>query len=211
MGDTLTITDNRTGKQYELPITDGTIRAADLRQIKVNEDEFGMMSYDPAFLNTANCRSRITFIDGDQGILAAHGDQGGGYALYVEDGRLFHVHNGYGTMTEVDCGPMVDGTSDVVLAVKAIGDLIWDTTVLVDGAAAAQTPGLAVLMAMAPFEGIDVGIDRRSPVSWLVYNRHGPFPYTGILHSVTYAPGELAPDAGPLWVDVLREAATKYE
>jgi citrate synthase len=69
MAETLTITDNRTGKQYEVPITDGTIRAMDLRQIKVEADEFGMMTYDPAFTNTAACRSRITFIDGDNGIL----------------------------------------------------------------------------------------------------------------------------------------------
>ncbi len=73
MADTLTITDNRTGKQYELPITDGTIRAIDLRQIKVTPDEFGMMTYDPAFTNTAACRSRITFIDGDKGILMYRG------------------------------------------------------------------------------------------------------------------------------------------
>ncbi len=73
MAETLTITDNRTGKQYEVPITDGTIRAIDLRQIKVEADEFGLMSYDPAFLNTANCRSRITFIDGDKGILRYRG------------------------------------------------------------------------------------------------------------------------------------------
>ena len=73
MADTLTITDNRTGKQYEVPITDGTIRAIDLRQIKVEADEFGMLSYDPAFLNTANCRSSITFIDGDKGILRYRG------------------------------------------------------------------------------------------------------------------------------------------
>ena len=73
MSDTLTITDNRTGKQYEIPIVDGTIRAIDLRQIKVVPDEFGMMSYDPAFLNTASCRSRITFIDGDRGILRYRG------------------------------------------------------------------------------------------------------------------------------------------
>jgi len=149
--------------------------------------------------------------DGHQGMLVAHGDQGGGYALYVEAGHLFHVHNGYGTMTEVDCGPMADGTSEVVLAVEAAGDLAWNTVVRVDGAAVAETLGLAVLMAMAPFEGIDVGIDRRSPVSWSVYERHGPFPYTGTLHSVTYLPGELAPDAGPLWVDVLRETAVRYE
>jgi len=69
MAETLTITDNRTGKQYEVPVTDGTIRAMDLRQIKVNPDDFGMMTYDPAFTNTAACRSKITFIDGDQGIL----------------------------------------------------------------------------------------------------------------------------------------------
>jgi citrate synthase len=73
MADTLTITDNRTGKQYEIPIQDGTIRALDLRQIKVTPDEFGMMTYDPAFMNTANCRSKITFIDGDQGILLYRG------------------------------------------------------------------------------------------------------------------------------------------
>ena len=73
MAETLTITDNRTGRQYDVPIQDGTIRAADLRQIKVNADEFGMMTYDPAFMNTAACRSRITFIDGDQGVLLHRG------------------------------------------------------------------------------------------------------------------------------------------
>src|ERR1700726_1766069 len=71
--DSLTITDNRNGKTYELPITDDTIRALDLRQIKVKEDEFGMMSYDPAFNNTALCRSKITYIDGDAGILRYRG------------------------------------------------------------------------------------------------------------------------------------------
>ena len=71
--DTLSITDNRTGQKYEVPVADGTIRAADLRQIKVVADEFGMMSYDPAFMNTASCKSRITFIDGDQGILLYRG------------------------------------------------------------------------------------------------------------------------------------------
>jgi citrate synthase len=72
-GDSLTITDNRTGEKYEIPITDGTVRAMDLRQIKVTEDEFGMMSYDPAFTNTASCRSAITFIDGEAGVLEHRG------------------------------------------------------------------------------------------------------------------------------------------
>jgi citrate synthase len=71
--DTLTITDNRTGQTYEVPITDGTIRAIDLRQIKSGADDFGLMTYDPAFMNTAACRSAITFIDGDKGILEYRG------------------------------------------------------------------------------------------------------------------------------------------
>ena len=71
--DSLTITDNRTGKTYEVPITDGTIRALDLRQIKASADDFGLMTYDPAFTNTASCKSRITFIDGDKGILNYRG------------------------------------------------------------------------------------------------------------------------------------------
>jgi citrate synthase len=71
--DTLTITDNRTGKSYEVPITDEVIKAIDLKQIKVKEDDFGLMTYDPAFLNTAACRSAITFIDGDKGILRYRG------------------------------------------------------------------------------------------------------------------------------------------
>jgi citrate synthase len=71
--ETLTITDNRTGKSYEVPISNGAIRAMDLRQIKVDTGDFGMMSYDPAFNNTASCISRITFIDGDQGILRYRG------------------------------------------------------------------------------------------------------------------------------------------
>jgi len=69
----LSITDNRTGKTYEIPIKNDTIRAIDLRQIKVNENDFGMISYDPAFTNTASCTSKITFIDGDKGILEYRG------------------------------------------------------------------------------------------------------------------------------------------
>ena len=71
--DTLTITDNRNGKSYEIPIQDGTIRAMDLRQIKISDDDFGLMSYDPAFMNTASCKSEITFIDGEKGILRYRG------------------------------------------------------------------------------------------------------------------------------------------
>jgi citrate synthase len=73
VADTLTIVDNRTGKKYELPVQDGTIRAMDLRQIKTGPDDFGLMTYDPAFMNTADCRSAITYIDGDKGVLLYRG------------------------------------------------------------------------------------------------------------------------------------------
>ncbi len=85
--DSLTITDNRTGKQYQLPIQNGTIKAMDLRQIKVSNDDFGLMTYDPAFMNTASCKSRITFIDGDKGILEYRGypiDQLAEKSTYLE-------------------------------------------------------------------------------------------------------------------------------
>jgi len=71
--DMLRVTDTRTGRSYELPIVDGAIRAVDLRQIKISDDDFGLLSYDPAFMNTASCRSAITFIDGDKGILRYRG------------------------------------------------------------------------------------------------------------------------------------------
>src|SRR5712691_1822640 len=86
-GNTLTITDNRTGKQYDVPIENGTIKAMDLRQIKTADDDFGLMTYDPAFMNTASCKSRITFIDGDKGILEYRGypiDQLAEQSTYLE-------------------------------------------------------------------------------------------------------------------------------
>src|SRR5271154_3315141 len=71
--DSLTITDNRTGQSYTLPVENGTIRALDLRKIKTGPEDFGLMTYDPAFTNTASCRSAITYIDGDKGILRYRG------------------------------------------------------------------------------------------------------------------------------------------
>ncbi len=88
---TLSITDNRTGKTYEVPIENDTIKTADLRQIKVNTNDFGLMGYDPAFMNTASCKSTITYIDGDAGILRYRGypiDQLAEKATYLETAYL---------------------------------------------------------------------------------------------------------------------------
>ncbi len=101
---TLTITDNRTGKQYEVPIEHDTIRAMDLRQIKVQNDDFGMMTYDPAFMNTASCVSRITYIDGDKGILRYRGypiEQLAEKSTYIETAYLL-IHGELPTKREYE-------------------------------------------------------------------------------------------------------------
>ncbi|MBM4192854.1 MAG: citrate synthase [Gemmatimonadetes bacterium] len=103
-GDHLEIKDSRTGKTYTVPITDGTIRTADLRQIKVKDADFGMMGYDPAFMNTASCRSSITYIDGDQGILRYRGypiEQLAEKASFLEVAWLLR-HGELPTQTEYD-------------------------------------------------------------------------------------------------------------
>src|SRR5262249_27996613 len=89
--ETLTITDNRTGKPYELPITNETIKATDLRQLRTDPADFGLMPYDPSYMNTASCKSRITFIDGDKGILEYRGypiDQLAEKASFLETAYL---------------------------------------------------------------------------------------------------------------------------
>src|SRR5437763_7532463 len=102
--DTLTVTDNRTGKQYEIPIEDETIRATELRKIKVHEDDFGLMSYDPAYMATASCRSAITFIDGEKGILQYRGypiEQLAEQSTFLEVAYLL-VHGNLPTKLELD-------------------------------------------------------------------------------------------------------------
>jgi citrate synthase len=102
--DTLTVTDNRTGKQYEIPIEDETIRATELRKIKVNEDDFGLMSYDPAYMATASCRSAVTFIDGDRGILEYRGypiEQLAEKSSYLEVAYLL-IHGHLPNQSELD-------------------------------------------------------------------------------------------------------------
>ncbi len=104
MADTLTITDNRTGKSYEVAVKEGTIRATDLRQIKANDDDFGLMTYDPAFMNTAACRSSITYIDGDKGILEYRGypiDQLAEKSTYLETAWLL-LHGELPTSSELE-------------------------------------------------------------------------------------------------------------
>src|SRR5690242_2021393 len=102
--ETLTVTDNRTGKTYEVPITDGTVRAMDFRQIKTSDDDFGLMAYDPAFTNTASCRSAITYLDGENGVLEYRGypiEQLAEQSTYLEVAYLL-VHGELPTQAQLD-------------------------------------------------------------------------------------------------------------
>ena len=102
--DSLTITDNRTGKSYEVPIEDGTVRATALRDIKVNESDFGVMTYDPAFMNTASCRSAITYLDGENGVLEYRGypiEQLAEHSTYLEVAYLL-VHGDLPNQKQLD-------------------------------------------------------------------------------------------------------------
>jgi citrate synthase len=103
-GDTLTVTDNRTGRTYEIEITDGTVRAMDFRQIKVDDDDFGLMTYDPAYTNTASCRSAITYIDGENGVLEYRGypiEQLAEQSTYIEVAYLL-IHGELPTKQQLE-------------------------------------------------------------------------------------------------------------
>jgi arylsulfatase len=148
---------------------------------------------------------------GQQGVLVAHGDQGGGYVLYLEDGLVMFAYNAYGALTLLDAGPMPSGSCEFVVDAVAPGGGVWTFAIAVDGERRAVSEHVPMLSLLAPFEGIDIGIDRRSPVSWPLYEKHGTFRFDGVIRQVTYLPGEFAEDAVERYVAELLEAAHKYE
>ncbi|MEX2391094.1 MAG: citrate/2-methylcitrate synthase, partial [Dehalococcoidia bacterium] len=109
--DTLTVTDNRTGRSYELPIADGAVRAKDFRQVKVDDADLGLLVYDPGFSNTASCRSAITYIDGEKGVLEYRGypiEQLAEKSTYLETAYLL-IHG------ELPAQPKLDEWRDEIL------------------------------------------------------------------------------------------------
>jgi hypothetical protein len=148
---------------------------------------------------------------GDGGVLVAHGDQGGGYIVYVDAGHLRCAYNEYGALKEVDCGILAAGPRVIQLSARALPDFRWDLTVTVDAVQVGHLNGVAMLLGLAPFEGIDVGIDRRSPVHWGIYERYGAFPYSGRLHSVTYTPGDRPSHDASALAQATRESTRVYE
>ena len=155
----------------------------------------------------------LDFAAGDRGTLVSHGDQGGGYGLnVVDDDELVWIHNdGRGHVQRLSGGRLSPGAKEVGASVAAPGRNTWRVVLRVDGRDVSEVEEVPVLFPMAPFQGIDVGIDRKSPVSWEIYEGHGPFPFTGDLRSVTYTPGEPAPDSPAEMVEVLREMGRRFE
>ena len=153
----------------------------------------------------------LEFASGDEGVLVAHGDQGAGYVLFVEDDLLTFEMNEAGTPRRLAPMRLESGTRQIVLDVDAPGGRIWNVTVSADGVTGIEASGLMQLHRWFPFEGIDVGIDRRSPVSWELYTRRGSFAYTGTLQAVTYAPGPLSPDSMQASIAEMREIGMRLE
>ena len=127
------------------------------------------------------------------------------------DGTLLFSHNGYGEMTNIQCGEMSEGHNTIVVTVTPPDFLHWDVEISLNGTTMATHTGLLALLAMAPFQGIDIGIDSKSPVNWEIYEKYRNFSYTGLLETVRYLPGDLTDFAGSKWIDFLKQEGKRFE
>jgi arylsulfatase len=160
------------------------------------------------------CRfvAEVEVADGDQGYLFAHGDQGSGYGTYVLDGEVNFVHNdGRGHLRHLAGGALAPGDHEVVTELVAPGRSVWTASLTVDGNTRAAVEDVPMLYGIAPFEGIDAGICRRSPVWWELYERFGAFRWTGSRLRLTIEPGDPAADSPTSMIPLLREIGSKYE
>lgn len=129
--------------------------------------------------------------DGDEGVLMAHGDQGGGYSVYVKGGAALLAYNAYGRLLRSSPIPLTAGEVTLTLTAEAVNDFRWELRLAV-GTQVVHLDPVPQLLGMAPFTGISVGADRGGPVDWEIHAAHGSFPYTGQLHHVRYALGKPA-------------------
>ncbi|MDN3310212.1 arylsulfatase [Microbacterium oryzae] len=149
-------------------------------------------------------------VDESEGVIFAHGGQAGGYVVYVESGHAVLEWNDFGIMHVSSPCALPEGRTTMRLAVEVGAARACRAELITDGETA-TVGGLTAFGIFAPFSGIDVGIDRRSPVSWDLRSRRGTFRYSGVIHSVTYTAGELAPDAAERRIDDMRAAASRFQ
>jgi arylsulfatase len=148
---------------------------------------------------------------GDHGILVAHGGQEGGYVLWVEDDQLGLTINAFGTPLPIGLAPIPSESERIDVHFEVIAPRRWRVRVDLDGTPVLTGDDVPQFAHFLPYEGIDVGIDRRSPVSWDLYRRHGAFPFTGTIHDVTYTPGPADPDADRQRLEDLLAIGTALE
>ncbi len=164
------------------------------------------------WFRSCSVRVALDHVAGARGYLVAHGDQGSGYGVYVLDDELVFVHNdGRGHMTSLSAGELSPGAREVTLTLDAREGRRWEARLAVDADERPGTVDVPMLFGIAPFEGIDVGIDRRSPVSWEIFERFGPFAYDGALASARYEPGEPGPDSPDRLLEVIRKVGARFE
>lgn len=166
----------------------------------------------------------VSWSPGNAGVLVSHGDQGGGYVAYIaDDGTLRLAVNEYGRLHEVSAGELSPGHHSIVVTAEALPEFrtTWSVKATRTGQAE-QAPGTTVdspvrlenlwaLVGMAPFSGIDVGVNRGGPVHWGIYKEHGSFRYSGKLHSVRYVPGERAPYSPEVLAELAKDAAEAFD
>jgi len=153
----------------------------------------------------------VSYAPGDQGVLVSHGDQGGGYSVYIEDGHVHFALNEYGELHVLDGGPLKPGRQAVQVSAISGDEFRISYVLSVDGAERAVLPDVWAFVGMAPFSGIDVGVNRGGPVHWELYERHGSFRYTGELHSVRYIPGDRAAFDPLVLAELELEVALTYD
>jgi|688.fasta_scaffold36405_2 arylsulfatase A-like enzyme len=134
---------------------------------------------------------------GDQGIVFAHGGQHLGYVVFVKNGALHFHSNTNGSMDKLSPITLGESSGRFTLHVAAPGKRQWEVGFTIDGTSHERQGGFKQPFSFLPYEGIDIGLDRRSPVSWEIYQEHGCYPFTGGITDVTFVPGDFAPDEGP--------------
>jgi arylsulfatase len=154
----------------------------------------------------------VTVGPDDRGVLVSHGDQGGGYAVWIDEAAVWFVHNdGHGSTIRHRFGPIDAGHRTVVVTMAAPGGNRWLASCAVDDSPVGDPVDVAMLWPMAPFQGISVGRSPGSPVDWQRARTDGTFACTGTIHWVRYEPGALAPEAPSNFTDLLKEMGSKYE
>lgn len=199
--DTFAATRPSTELRFERPVTlyPGTATLERFRSHKL----INMRSFE--------ITAHFTLREGDEGVLVAHGDQGGGYVVFVEEDHVVVSYNQFGEVYRTSA-PIMPGTHNVSISFTAGPEIVWDIVLRVDGGEVpARIDDVLQLIGMCPFTGISVGVDRGSPVDWELFERHRSFAFTGEDLEVRYVPGERADYNGEIIKQIERVVDRMYE